>query len=154
MSAGLAEGKPVNPPLIGYAPGVYDLFHVGHLNLLRRARERCDYLVAGVVSDEKTVRAKGRPPIVPLDERLDIVASLRCVDEAVPELVATKLEQWHVRPFDILFKGDDWRGTSKGIELEALMATAGVEVRYLPYTARTSSTSLRRYLDAAIASGG
>lgn len=143
----------MSSPLIGYAPGVYDLFHIGHLNLLRRARERCDYLVAGVVSDDKTVRAKGRPPIVPLEERLDIVASLRCVDEAVPETVATKLEQWHVRPFDVIFKGDDWRGTAKGRELETAMASVGVEVCYLPYTARTSSTSLRRYLDAAIASG-
>lgn len=141
--------------IIGYAPGVYDLFHVGHLNLLRSARERCDYLVAGVVSDQKAASVKGHTPIVPLDERLEIVAGLRCVDEAVAELVTTKLEQWHVRPFDVIFKGDDWQGTPRGDALERDMATVGVEVHYLPYTTRTSSTSLRRYLDAALlASGG
>src|SRR3954447_23494742 len=79
---------------IGYAPGVYDLFHVGHLNLLARARERCDHLVAGVVTDELATLAKGRAPVVPLNERLEIVRSIRYVDEAVAEVVPEKLDTW------------------------------------------------------------
>ncbi len=97
----------------GYAPGVYDLFHVGHLNILREARRRCDRLVAGVTSDELTVRLKGRRPVVPLEERLEIVRGLRCVDEAVVESAEDKLETWRQVGFDVIFKGDDWRGTPK-----------------------------------------
>ncbi|MBO8198886.1 adenylyltransferase/cytidyltransferase family protein [Streptomyces smyrnaeus] len=133
---------------VGYAPGAYDLFHVGHLNLLRHARSRCDYLVAGVVSDEMAERAKGRPPVIPLIERLQIVRSIRFVDAAFVETVPDKLETWQQVRFDVLFKGDDWRGTPKGERLEADFRTVGVEVVYFPYTMHTSSTQLRRALDA------
>jgi glycerol-3-phosphate cytidylyltransferase len=132
---------------VGYAPGVYDLFHVGHLNILRRARSQCDRLIAGVVSDEMAVLAKGRPPVVPLNERLEIVRSCRFVDEAVAETLPDKLDTWRQTPFDILFKGDDWRGTKKGERLERDFATVGVEIVYFPYTVQTSSTLLRRVLD-------
>jgi glycerol-3-phosphate cytidylyltransferase len=132
---------------IGYAPGVYDLFHIGHLALLARARERCDHLVAGVVSDELAARAKGRPPVVPLEERLEIVRSLRCVDEAVAEVLPEKIDTWRQVGFDVLFKGDDWQGTPKGDKLERDFAAVGVEVVYLPYTIHTSSTMLRQALD-------
>ena len=131
---------------VGYAPGVYDLFHVGHLNILRHARSRCDHLIAGVVSDEMALMAKGRRPVVPLAERLEIVRSIRFVDEAVAETVPSKLDTWRQTPFDILFKGDDWRGTDKGNRLEADFATVGVEVVYFPYTVHTSSTLLRQVL--------
>ena len=133
---------------VGYAPGAYDLFHIGHLNLLRHARSRCDYLVAGVVSDEMAERAKGRPPVVPLIERLEIVRSLRFVDAAFVETVPDKLETWKQVRFDVLFKGDDWRGTEKGIRLEREFAAVGVEVVYFPYTMTTSSTQLRKALAA------
>lgn len=133
---------------VGYAPGAYDLFHVGHLNLLRHARSRCDYLVAGVVSDEMAERAKGRPPVVPLVERLEIVRSIRFVDAAFVETVPDKLETWQQIRFHVLFKGDDWRGTPKGERLEADFRTVGVDVVYFPYTVHTSSTQLRRALDA------
>jgi len=132
---------------VGYAPGVYDLFHVGHLNVLRHASQRCDHLVAGVVSDELAERAKRRPPVVPLAERLEIVRSVRHVDTAVVEDVAEKLDMWRLLRFDVLFKGDDWRGTPKGDKLERDFASVGVEVVYFPYTATTSSTILRRALD-------
>jgi glycerol-3-phosphate cytidylyltransferase len=134
-------------PRIGYAPGVYDLFHVGHLNLLARASERCDRLVAGVVSDELAALAKGRQPVVPLAERLEIVRSIRFVAEAVPEVLPEKLDTWRHVGFDVLFKGDDWRGTPKGDRLERDFASVGVEVVYLPYTVHTSSSLLRRALD-------
>lgn len=132
---------------VGYAPGVYDLFHIGHLNILRHARDRCDHLVAGVVSDEMTMLAKGRAPVVPLVERLEIVRSVRWVDEAVAETVPEKLVTWRRVGFDVIFKGDDWRGTEKGDRLERDMRSVGVEVVYFPYTAHTSSTLLRRVLD-------
>jgi glycerol-3-phosphate cytidylyltransferase len=136
---------------IGYAPGVYDLFHVGHLNILKHARSECDYLIAGVVSDEMALLAKGRTPVVPLPERLEIVRSLRYVDEAVAEVVPEKLETWKSVGFDIIFKGDDWRGTPKGDKLERDFAAVGVEVKYFPYTAHTSSTQLRQVLDMLFA---
>ncbi|KAB8164678.1 adenylyltransferase/cytidyltransferase family protein [Streptomyces sp. 3MP-14] len=139
---------------VGYAPGVYDLFHVGHLNILRHARDRCDYLVAGVVSDEMATLAKGRPPVIPLVERLEIVRSIRYVDAAFVETVPDKLETWQQVRFDVLFKGDDWRGTPKGQKLERDFATVGVRIVYFPYTVHTSSTQLRGALEALGGTGG
>jgi glycerol-3-phosphate cytidylyltransferase len=136
---------------IGYAPGVYDMFHVGHLNILRNAKLACDYLIAGVVSDERALAVKGRRPIVPLAERMDIVSSVRYVDNAVVEDVAEKMEMWRKLHFDVIIKGDDWRGTPKGEKLEADFAAVGVEVFYLPYTVHTSSTTLREALRTRIA---
>ena len=137
-------------PRIGYAPGVYDLFHVGHLNIFRHGREFCDHLIAGVISDEMAQRSKGGLPVVPLAERLDIVSSIRFVDDAVVEDVPHKLEMWERLKFDVIIKGDDWRGTDKGDKLEADFASVGVEVAYLPYTQRTSSTMLREALQAVL----
>jgi len=132
---------------IGYAPGVYDMFHVGHLNILRQAAARCDHLIAGVVSDEMALRAKGRRPVVPLAERMEIVASIDCVDAVWAETVPDKLDTWREVGFDILFKGDDWRGTAKGRRLEEAFAAVGVEIVYFPYTLHTSSTLLRSALE-------
>ncbi len=132
---------------IGYAPGVYDLFHIGHLNILRHAREHCDVLVAGVVSDENAFAAKGRAPVIPLTERLEIVRSLAIVDEAVAETWPDKVTTWRHVPFHVIFKGEDWRGTPKGLKLERDMASVGVVVQYFPYTVHTSSTILRAALD-------
>ena len=131
---------------VGYVPGVFDMFHIGHLNILRNARLACDYLVAGVVSDDRAFDAKGQAPIVPIAERLEIVRSIRFVDEAVVEDVHEKLEMWERIRFDVIIKGDDWRGTAKGDKLERDFAAVGVEVVYLPYTMHTSSTMLRRVL--------
>ena len=134
--------------LIGYAPGAYDLFHVGHLNLLRHAAEHCDHLIAGVVADEVLELTKGRAPVVPLAERMEIVRSLRIVDAVHAEVVPDKLDTWRAVGFHVIFKGDDWRGTKKGRRLERDFAAVGVEVRYFPYTMHTSSTALRRALTA------
>lgn len=132
---------------IGYAAGAYDLFHVGHLNLLRQAREHCDYLIAGVASTESALRQKNREPVVPLHERLEIVRNIRFVDEVVVDDFTDKVEAWRAIGFNVFFKGDDWRGTEKGIRLEAGMLAVGVEVVYFPYTVHTSSTLLRRALN-------
>lgn len=135
---------------IAYAPGVYDLFHIGHLNVLRNAKERCDHLIAGVVTDELALRVKGLQPVVPLDERLAIVASIRYVDEAVAEDLPHKLDMWERLRFNAIIKGDDWKGTDRGDKLEADFAAVGVEVVYVPYTKQTSSSMLRRVLQREI----
>ena len=131
---------------VGYAPGVYDLFHVGHLNLLRNARQQCDRLVAGVLTDELAERAKGAAPVVPLGERLDIVRSIRFVDDALAEDVPHKIQMWERVHFDLIIKGDDWKGTARGERLEADFRPLGVMVAYVPYTVQTSSTLLRQAL--------
>lgn len=133
---------------VGYAAGGFDLFHVGHLNILKHAKSQCDYLIAGVVSDDMLVLAKGARPVVPLAERLEIVRHISYVDEAVPEVMADKLDTWRQLRFDVFFKGDDWRGTERGQRLEREFAAVGVEVVYFPYTVNTSSTVLRRALEA------
>jgi glycerol-3-phosphate cytidylyltransferase len=139
--------------ITGYAPGAYDLFHIGHLNILRNAAQHCDRLIAGVVSDEVLLRTKGRRPVIPLAERMEIVRSIRYVDAVHAEDVPDKVETWRRVGFDVIFKGDDWRGTAKGARLERDFAALGVEVHYFPYTVHTSSTALRAAL-AAITSEG
>ena len=139
---------------IGYAPGGYDLFHIGHLNLLRRAREHCEYLIAGVVADEVLIRHKGVTPVIPLAERVEIVRNVRFVDAAVPALTNDKVDIWKDLRFNVLFKGNDWRGTEKGNKLERDFAALGVEVVYFPYTLSTSSSALRRTLQNIDARAG
>lgn len=149
------------PIKIGYASGVFDLFHIGHLNLLRNARERCDYLIAGVSTPDMAFEVKGTRPVVPLDERIEIVRSCRYVDQAVADKYIDKTGAWHEHGFDVYFKGSDWIGTQKGADLQQGMAEIGVEVVFLPYTPTTSSTELRRALsrltivagDAAVVAG-
>ncbi|WP_082888950.1 adenylyltransferase/cytidyltransferase family protein [Leifsonia xyli] len=133
---------------VGYAAGAFDLFHIGHLNILKHAKSQCDYLIAGVVSDEMLQVTKGIAPVIPLAERLEIVRHIAYVDEAVPETVPDKLDMWRELKFDVFFKGDDWRGTEKGMRLEREFAEVGVEVVYFPYTMTTSSTQLRKALAA------
>ena len=131
----------------GYVPGVFDLFHVGHLNILRSAREHCDWLIAGVVTDENAFRVKGRLPVIPLAERVSILEHITLVDEVIVEHHPSKLDVWREHPFEVIFKGDDWRGTPKGQRLEQDFSGVGVEVQYFPYTMHTSSTLLRAALE-------
>lgn len=138
--------------IVGYVPGVFDMFHIGHLNILRHARAHCDHLIAGVVSDEKAMAAKGRLPVVPLAERMEVVGHCRLVDEVVTESATTKLEMWRELGFHVIFKGDDWRGTAKGRALEELLRPVDVEIVYFPYTVHTSSTILRRALGEDVGS--
>ena len=131
---------------VGYAAGAFDLFHIGHLNILKHAKSQCDYLIAGVVSDEVLLSTKGSLPVVPLSERLEIVRSVQYVDEAIAETELDKLDTWRAIRFDVYFKGGDWKGTERGRRLEREFAAVGVEVVYFPYTMTTSSTVLRRAL--------
>lgn len=146
--------QPLNPveplgergPTVGYVPGAWDMFHVGHLAILQRARTRCDRLVVGVGVDEYLAHSKGRLPVVPFDERMAVVASMSMVDEAVPDVSTDKRLAWRTVRFDVLFKGDDWMGTPKGEQLAVDMAEVGARLVYLPYTEGTSSTVLRSRL--------
>lgn len=131
---------------VGYSSGVFDMFHVGHLNLLRRARNYCHHLVVGVASDEYVDHLKGRSPVVPCDERIDIISALGIVDEVVIDRSEDKLAIWQQRPFDVIFKGNDWQGTPKGYRLERTMGQIDVAVVYFPYTRHTSSSMLRTFL--------
>lgn len=131
------------PSVVGYVPGAWDMFHVGHLNILLRARAHCDRLVVGVVTDEALFAAKQKHPVVPLAERMRVVASIDVVDDVVVDRSSDKLEVWRRVGFDVLFKGDDWIGTPKGIKLEEDMASVGVDVHFFPYTQHVSSTQLR-----------
>ncbi len=137
---------------VGYVPGGFDLFHIGHLNILRAARERCDKLVVGVATDESLFAMKSKNPVIPFGERLEIVAALSIVDQAVADHDQDKRVAWRANAFDLLFKGDDWKGTAKGALLEQEMAEVGARVVYFPYTQRTSSTILGRFRSDAVAS--
>lgn len=155
--AGLAVSEAIGGTMdrvgkvVGYAPGVYDMFHIGHLEILRRAKSHCDFLVAGVVSDDMAAAAKGRRPVIPLPERLEIVRHIDYVDDVHAETIPDKLTTWAEVRFDVFFKGDDWRGTPKGAELERRFAAVGVQVVYFPYTMHTSSSLLRSYLTTPLA---
>ena len=131
---------------IGYAVGAFDLFHIGHLNLLKQASFHCDELIVGVVSDDLLETSKGKRAAIPEFERLEIVRHLNFVDRAILETNVDRLQTWKEVGFDIFFKGDDWKGTPKGAELEKRFQQVGVRVEYFPYTIHTSSTILRRAL--------
>jgi len=144
---GLAEwDSAAAGPTVGYVAGAWDMFHIGRLNILLRAREQCDRLIVGVVTDEALHQTKGKFPVIPLDERVEVIRHLAVVDDVVVDFSSNKLEVWERVGFDVLFKGDDWRGTPKGDKLEADMASVGVRVIYFPYTVHTSSTLLRSVL--------
>lgn len=135
----------LNESIIGYTTGVFDLFHVGHLNILKRAREQCDYLIVGVTVDE-LVAYKNAKAIIPFDERIEIVKSIKYVDEVVPQTSMDKMEAWQKLRFNRMFVGNDWKGTEKWNALEKGFKPLGVEIIYFPYTDGTSSTKLRETL--------
>lgn len=131
--------------IIGYTTGVFDLFHIGHLNLLRRAKEQCDYLIVGVTVDD-LVLYKGKHAVIPFEERIEIVRNIKYVDEAVPQVNMNKMEAWEKYHFNKMFVGDDWKGTEKWNKIESEMNSVGVELVYFPYTKGTSSTLINQVL--------
>src|SRR5690606_25937939 len=98
---------------VGYTTGVFDMFHIGHLNILRRAKEQCDYLIVGVSTDELVVSYKHKKPIIPYNERKAIVESIKYVDKVVPQINMNKMGAWEEYKFDVMFVGSDWKGTDK-----------------------------------------
>ena len=126
---GSAEAAPLT---VGYVPGAWDMFHIGHLNILLRAREQCDRLVVGVVTDEALQQAKGKLPVIPLDERVEVIRHLAMVDDVVVDFSSSKLEVWERVRFDVLFKGDDWRGHPEGREARGRHGLRGRTGHLLP----------------------
>jgi glycerol-3-phosphate cytidylyltransferase len=133
--------------MIGYVPGAFDLFHVGHLNILRNARAMCDKLIVGVSTDELIVACKHKRPVVPFEERIEIVRSVRYVDAVVAQEDMNKLGMWERLKFDLIFVGDDWQNTDRWREYEKQLGPVGVRIVYFPYTQHTSSSILREALD-------
>lgn len=131
---------------IGYTTGVFDLFHIGHLNILRRAKESCEYLIVGVTTDE-LVSYKNKVAVIPFEERIEIVKSIRYVDQVVPQTSMDKMAAWEKFRFNAMFVGSDWKGTERWIQLEKEFSAIGVDIVYFPYTQTTSSTKLREALD-------
>src|SRR5699024_2307282 len=131
---------------IGYTTGVFDLFHIDHLNILRRAKEECDYLIVGVTTDAEDLSVKNNQQIIHFEERVEIIQALKCVDEAVAEDNVDKLVAWEKYKYNVIIKGDDWKGSSKWLKYEEEFAKRDVEVLYFPYTKGTSSSQLREVL--------
>ncbi len=130
---------------IGYTSGVYDLFHIGHLNLLRNAKSMCGKLVVGVTTDE-LVSYKNKKSVIPHNERMEIVRAIEYVDAVVPQEDMDKFEMWKKLKFDVMFVGDDWFASPKWEELEKQFDEVGVRIVFFPYTKGTSSTLLNETL--------
>lgn len=125
---------------IGYTTGVYDVFHIGHLNILRRAKEQCEHLIVGVTTDELCHQRKNKYPIIPQQDRMEIVKAIRYVDEVVPQTDMDKLEAVKKCGADVVFVGSDWKGTPAWEQYEKDFAQVGCEVVYLDHTDGISST--------------
>lgn len=133
---------------IGYTSGVFDMFHVGHLNILQRAKEQCEYLIVGVSTDEVVESYKHKTPIIPFQDRIAIVKAIRCVDEVVPQDTMDKMEMWNKVHFDVMFHGDEWKGTPLYNKYEEEFAKVGAKIEYLSHTEGISSTILRDKLNS------
>lgn len=131
---------------VGYTTGVFDLFHIGHLNILKRAKEQCEHLIVGVSTDELVQSYKNKIPIIPYEERKEIISSIQFVDEVVPQNNRDKLAAYYQLKFDVMFVGDDWKGKPLFIEVEKKLKDLGSTVVYFPYTKSTSSTLIREVL--------
>lgn len=128
---------------VGYTTGVFDMFHIGHLNILRKAKEQCDYLVVGVSTDELVIHDKNKVPIIPLEARIEIVRAIKYVDKVVPQIDKNKMAAWKALHFDAMFVGSDWQGTPQWEIYEKEFSTINVDIVYLPHTDGISSTILR-----------
>ena len=132
--------------IIGYTSGVYDLFHVGHLNILRNAKSMCDKLIVGVTTDELATQ-KIRKTVIPYEERVQIVENIKFVDTVVAQESYDKLLAWEKYKFDIMFVGDDWQNSERFLEVEKKLKIKNVKIIYFPYTIGTSSTLINETLD-------
>lgn len=132
--------------IIGYTAGAFDLFHIGHLNLLMRAKKHCDYLIVGVTSDELIRQTKDKDPVIPLEERMLIIENLKQVDEVVVQDDLDKVKAWEKYHYDILFSGDDWKNSPRWQGYVDRLKQENVEVMFFPYTKTISSTSIAKVL--------
>ena len=128
--------------IIGYTTGVYDMFHIGHLNVIKNAKKQCDYLIVGVSTDDLVRKEKGKTPVIPFQERMEIGSALKYVDKVVPQIDKNKFAAWEKYKFDKMFVGSDWKGTKQWNEFEKQFSKYNVEIVYLPHTDGISSTKL------------
>ena len=133
--------------ITGYTTGVFDMFHVGHLNILKSAKEHCDFLIVGVSEDNLVKEYKGKSPVIPQADRAAIISSIKYVDKVVFQTTRNKLEAYHEYKFDIMFVGDDWKGKPLFLDVEKKLADFGSKVHYFPYTKSVSSTQLKHVLE-------
>lgn len=131
---------------VGYTTGVYDLFHIGHLNIIKRAKELCDYLIVGVSTDEVVENYKHKSPIIPFEERIAIIEAIKYVDKVVPQVSMDKYEAWKQYKFDAIFHGDDWKGSAMYNDIEEKLKNVGCDLVFLPHTDGTSSTMITEIL--------
>jgi len=134
----------------GYTTGVFDLFHIGHLNILKRAKEMCDYLIVGVSTDELVSSYKNKTPIIPYAERKSIVEAIRYVDEVVPQCSLDKIAAHALYKYDVLFQGDDWKSSPVYRDTIEIFSKMGIDIVLFPYTVGTSSTLLSEVLHKAL----
>lgn len=135
---------------IGYTTGAFDLFHIGHLNILSRAKELCEFLIVGVSTDELIVSYKQKSPAIPYDERIAIVEAIRYVDKVVPQETRDKIAAYEKHKFDVMFVGDDWKDSEVFARAEKELNRKGSQVVYFPYTHATSSTLLTEALNSLV----
>lgn len=131
---------------IGYTTGVFDLFHIGHLNILKEAKKRCEYLIVGVSSDEIVKQYKNKTPVIPFNERIEIVKAIKYVDEVVVQETLDKMKAWEMLHFDVMFHGDDWKGSTLYEKYLNDFSRINVDIVFLPHTEGTSSTKIAERL--------
>ena len=131
---------------IGYTTGAFDMFHIGHLNILKRAKEQCEFLIVGVTTDEVVEAYKHKIPVIPFEERIAIVEAIRYVDKVVPQTSMDKMEAYKTLKFDVLFHGSDWKGSDMYNKIIADFSAVGIDVVFFPHTDGTSSTILSEKL--------
>ena len=132
--------------IIGYTTGVFDLFHIGHLNIIKRAKANCDELIVGVNTDELVESYKSKSPIIPFEDRIEIVRSINYVDKVLPVTHRDKVKQFKEINYDVLFVGDDWKGSEIFNELEKYLISKDSKIIYLSYTQNISSSKFRKLL--------
>ena len=132
---------------IGYVPGTFDLFHIGHLNIIKKAKDMCEYLICTVSTDELVLKFKNKKPIIPFEERMEIMNAIKYVDEVVPQLNQDKFLQWQQYKFNAIFAGDDLKGSQKWLMYESQLKPLGVDFIYFSYTKNTSSSLITDVLN-------
>ena len=139
---------------IGYIAGVFDLFHLGHLNLLRNVKAECEFLIVGVLVDELVLKYKKKTPFIPFIERMDIVNSIKFVDQtvAVDDKNINKIKAWELYHFDCLFSGDDWKNEKSWLEDRNRLNELGADIFFFPYTQSTSSTQIKKLISEDVIS--
>jgi glycerol-3-phosphate cytidylyltransferase len=136
--------------IIGYTTGVFDLFHIGHLNILKKAKEQCDYLIVGVSTDELVQSYKNKTPVIPFKERVAIVEAIRYVDRVIAQETLDKMSVWNELHFDIMFHGSEWKGTELYNQYEKKFAEVGCKIVYLSHTKGISSSMITNKINNAL----